>query len=459
MPPWLSKDLPRIMRVVACLMATSGIAPLAAQQVRGRLVLASDSSAVSEALVLLLDQKRTEVARTASTASGGFLLVAPGPGTYWLRVQRIGFQAWETNSPPLAAGGSWTPVLAIPEVPYALPELMAYGGKSLCGVALGNADVMAKLLEAAQTTLGLAEAGFSGEERKFKVQTWRHTVRADGTPLDSTPSLAPRQLSGWPIKSADPESLRAWGFERGTWPDPRKVVPGPNVGPVFYGPDARVLFTDWFLDSHCFSLAKPKSKGDSLLVVRFKPAKHAGRGALEGRYEFDLGSLALQTLVFEFVKQPDWVPDHGAGGAMRFVRLDDGAWLPASWRMRAPVPAANAALGVYEFYGFAETGGFVVEAMKPDGTPDDTATATLTAARELLPLPTVGPITPASKTRVVDAPRAAEPTRRRRGPRRRRTSSPPLPRRTRVRDWVSRPGATGAACEARRTHRRPRPGG
>ena len=67
MPPWLSKDLPRIMRVVACLMATSGIAPLAAQQVRGRLVLASDSSAVSEALVLLLDQKRTEVARTAST--------------------------------------------------------------------------------------------------------------------------------------------------------------------------------------------------------------------------------------------------------------------------------------------------------------------------------------------------------------------------------------------------------
>jgi hypothetical protein len=207
------------------------------------LVLASDSSAVSEALVLLLDQKRTEVARTASTASGGFLLVAPGPGTYWLRVQRIGFQAWETNSPPLAAGGSWTPVLAIPEVPYALPELMAYGGKSLCGVALGNADVMAKLLEAAQTTLGLAEAGFSGEERKFKVQTWRHTVRADGTPLDSTPSLAPRQLSGWPIKSADPESLRAWGFERGTWPDPRKVVPGPIAVPVFYCPAQPVPFT------------------------------------------------------------------------------------------------------------------------------------------------------------------------------------------------------------------------
>jgi hypothetical protein len=456
-PSWFSKDLPRITGLVACLIATAGAAPAVAQQVRGRLMLASDSSAVSDALVLLLDRQRSEVARTASTASGGFLLVAPAPGTYWLRVQRIGFQAWETNSPELASGDSWTPALYVPDVPYALPELLAYGGKSLCGVAMGNADVMARLLETAQTALGLAEAGVTADGRKFKVQTWRETVRSDGTPLDSAPTLAPRQMSGWPIQSADPDSLRAWGFERGTWPDPRHVVPGPNVGPVFYGPDARVLFTDWFLDSHCFTVAKPRSKGDSLLIVRFKPAKGAGRAALEGRYEFDLGSLELRSLVFEFVKQPDWVPEHGAGGAMRFVRLADGAWLPASWLMRAPVPAANATLGVYEFYGFAETGGFVVEALKPDGSPDDSATATLAAAREALPLPAVGPVTPKSTTRTIYGPRAAESMRRGRARRQRRTSSRRPPARTRARETASTPAATGAACAAHRTRRTRRP--
>jgi hypothetical protein len=55
--------------------------------------------------------------------------------------------------------------------------------------------------------------------------------------------------------------------------------------------------------------------------------------------------------------------------------------------MRAPVPAADARMGIYLFYGYAETGGFVAEALQPDGTPDEAATAALRAARELGPPP------------------------------------------------------------------------
>ena len=69
--------------------------------------------------------------------------------------------------------------------------------------------------------LGLAEAGATASGRRFRVQVWRQTVRLDGTSLDSVPTLAPRQMSGWPIQSADPDSLQVWGFERGRWPTGR----------------------------------------------------------------------------------------------------------------------------------------------------------------------------------------------------------------------------------------------
>jgi hypothetical protein len=55
--------------------------------------------------------------------------------------------------------------------------------------------------------------------------------------------------------------------------------------------------------------------------------------------------------------------------------------------MRAPVPAANARKGIYEFFGYAETGGFVSEALQADGAPDTAATAALRAARDLGPPP------------------------------------------------------------------------
>ena len=360
-----------------------------AQAVLGRLVSDATGAPVGEALVLLLDSTRHELARTASTASGGFRLEAPRAGRYTVRVQRIGFVAWETETPQLEPGADWTPTLQVADEAYSLPDLVAWAEQPLCGVSMGNADLVGRLLESAQTALGLAEAAISSADTNattYLVRSHEQTTRPDGTPVSSAASLSLEHISGWPIRSADPDSLRALGFVQGTYPPPRRVVPGSQAGPVFYGPDARVLFTPWFLAAHCFTIDRPRGAADSMLVVRFRPGKKPGPGSLAGRFEFDRTTLELRVLTFAFTGLPRWVPE-GSGGAMRFVRLADGTWLPAWWRMRAPIPAADARRNSYDLAGWAETSGYVISVRRPHGVEDEAAGAALLRARELGPPP------------------------------------------------------------------------
>jgi hypothetical protein len=173
---------------------------------------------------------------------------------------------------------------------------------------------------------------------------------------------------------------------RGEYPPARDAMQGSTGGPIYYGPDARVMFTPWFLDAHCYRIDAPRFKGDTMLVVRFKPAKKGGPATLSGRFEFDRASLELKLLVFAFSHVPRWVPD-GTGGAIRFARLDEGAWVPAWWRMRAPVPTVDARKRTYQFYGYLETGGYTVTVLRPGRKDDDAIRRALQAVRDLGPPP------------------------------------------------------------------------
>jgi hypothetical protein len=367
------------LRASLVLLATSLLATTgAAQQVRGRLLRQADSSAVGDALVLLLDAGRREVGRAATTASGGFQLQGTGTGRYTVRVQRIGFQGWETPPVDLTAETPWSVTLYLPEEPFVLPELTSRATQPSCGLSLSDPALAARLLEAAQTALGLAEAEAAEGRHRYMVQTWRRMLRPDGTPADTVLALAPKGMSGWPVQSAEPESLRVWGFVRGTWPPPREVQPGPGIGPVYYGPDARVLFTAWFLEGHCFAVARAKGGGDSTLVLRFGPRKGARPSGIEGELVLARPQLELRSVSWRFLQRPHWVPrDAPMGGRMQVARLPDGAWVPARWEMRAPVPAVVPGQGDYTLHGFAEVGGYVVEALGPDGSRDADATAAL----------------------------------------------------------------------------------
>ncbi|MDE2794095.1 MAG: carboxypeptidase regulatory-like domain-containing protein [Gemmatimonadota bacterium] len=68
-----------------------------AQIVRGRLLDAEGRSGISGAMITLLDRQGTEVRRTLSRSSGLYQLIAPAPGAYRLRADRIGY--WRIRMP------------------------------------------------------------------------------------------------------------------------------------------------------------------------------------------------------------------------------------------------------------------------------------------------------------------------------------------------------------------------
>lgn len=355
---------------------------LAAQQVLGRAVRDTDGSPLAEALIIMLDERGHEIARAVTTPSGAFDLRTPA-GRYRLRVQRIGQRGWEAPAFDLAAGQIFKTTFRVPDLPFELGELSASVQRPNCSVTLGDASVGAKLLEAAQTALALAQAEIGKGERSYVTENYRRTTPVVGPTEDSVATEG--RLAGWPIQSADPDSLRLKGFVQGNWPAPNPLTEHPDVGPTFYAPDARVLFTDWFLGSHCISVQSESARsveGDRI-TARFKPAKGTPKIAgLEGSLEFDRNSLALRALSFQFAARPRWAPPESAGGEIRFAQLPDGAWVPVTWKMRVPIPKVTADGQHYRFFASLEVGGSVTSIRDANGQRDQGAEAAVRASEK-----------------------------------------------------------------------------
>src|SRR5690606_14651267 len=134
----------------------------------------------------------------------------------------------------------------IPAMPVQLPELVAVApGRCETGAATGSAAAL--LLEEARKALGLArEANRRGVT--FAVATFDITLDRDLRVVAERPAqqTSNRDL---PIVSTSVDTLRRFGFVR--------EVPAydPN-GPMYYGPDESVLLSDWFLSTHCFTVAE-----------------------------------------------------------------------------------------------------------------------------------------------------------------------------------------------------------
>jgi hypothetical protein len=301
---------------------------LAGQGVRGSVVDETGRPIVN-ALVEVSTPSGEVVARGATTQVGTYLVRLPTAGVYQLRVRAIGYAQVRTSSRELSTALIDLPVIRMTETVVVLPEVVARSSEGRCSSSPGTGLVMAPLLDAAASALEVME-------RTLSLDNARHTVelvhrRAIATRRDSVIEADTTRLSElmWPVVSADAERLRLEGFGH----EPT----GARTGRwTFFGPDASVLFADWFLSEHCFDVVDAEPDAGTV-VVRFEPNVRGGKIRLSGRLVLDAKSLALRELHFEHRNLPSHMPGGSAGGAVYFVSDATGGWRPDRWVMRAPL--------------------------------------------------------------------------------------------------------------------------
>ena len=352
------------------LLLCARVPPCLAQVVQGRVLQLPAGTPVNGALVVLVDSAGRDVARAATSASGGYSLAASSAGSYRIVVRQIGWQAWTSPAFDLAAGASRPLLLRIQAEPYALPTITVEARRPRCGIRLGGDAVVSRLLDVAQTALALAQAtaddgaiGFSSE--------WYLARYSPELELEDSTSAGVGRLASWPVESALPDTLERWGFVRTDGPGQGWTDVGSVRGPVYYGLDARALFSDWFLASHCFRVEEHEG---SEVRVRFEPSRREGRVDVAGMVVLDRSSLELRRIEFAYVNLPGWIPRERAGGEVRLRRLRSGAWVPYAWRVRVPVPRLVAGRARPKLDAWVETGGWVRSVRGPAGQVDSAMT-------------------------------------------------------------------------------------
>lgn len=322
---------------------------------------------VAGGLVQLLEASR--IGGSAVTdEQGRFLLTGMTPGQYRLRLLRIGFRPWSPDSLVQVTGAEVHLALTVPTVPVLLEEI-SVEGSSACRATPEADRRVALLWDQARTSLGLVGGG--RRDLDYRVTVSRRRLDAAGrvNHLEILPTLG---QGAWPVTSQPAESLARLGFVQ-----PRDTLDGP----VYYGPDVAVFFSDAFLETHCFRLVAPPKSRRTLLGVGFAPARGRALPDIEGTLWLDRRTGQLHRLEYAYTGLWHWVPPQAAGGSLDFARLRGGAPIITGWKLKAPVarrlpwrragdPEGRRFFGQADVMlgGYREEEAVVTEVRAPDGT-------------------------------------------------------------------------------------------
>ena len=343
----------------------AGLAPLlfpsselSAQAVRGRLLDASSAEPVAGALIVLLDAAGSELASTVTSARGTYHLRAPGAGRFRLRAERIGFQSSLSGEITLLAGETATEELTASSSAIVLPVL-SVESESECHVRPEEGEATYALWEEARKALEITER--TATAYRFDAVTYQRHVNLWGEPLEPGDRQFVSYAGRHPWRSVPIDELEEHGYAREA-----------EEGTYYYGPDAEVLLSDQFLDSHCF---RYRRGGDDDLVVglAFEPVRpESDRVDVAGVLWMNRETSQLRTLDFRYtgVERPTQLgTGPGPYGQMEFDQLPGGGWIVREWWIRTPTGSRQR--GVQTYVTYAQQGGRVNHTEKLGASPAD----------------------------------------------------------------------------------------
>ena len=325
-------------------------APLRAQAIIGTLVEAETRAPVEGASIVLLNLSGDQVDWRLTDAVGRFNFQMSRAGTYVLRADRIGHAS--VLSDPISVDRGVTVVHRM-ETPVEAIRLagIEVSSSRRCEIRPGPGVSTATVWEEARKAL---EATSRTSERgvyRYVIRHYERELDARSLRVRSEQSRIQSGVMGSPFGSLDVESLLERGFTRDD-----------DDGTIYYAPDADVLLSDLFLDTHCMSLIEGEDEAEGLLGLSFEPTEDRGVPDISGVLWLDPEDAELQWLDYgyEFLDVPS---SEKLGGKIRFHGLPDGTWIVREWYIRMPlleVARVRGLQGRPQLVGLREQGSLVL---------------------------------------------------------------------------------------------------
>ena len=302
--------------------------PLGAQAISGTLVEAETGAPVEGASVMLLSRDGEQLDWRLTNAAGQFDFRTPGPGTYLLRADRIGHARVLSDPIPIDRGVTVVYRLETPLEAIRLAGIEV-GRSRRCEVrpaqGLSTATVWEEARKALEATSRTSILGVY----RYMIRRYERELDARGRRVRNEQSRILReQVLARPFRSLDVENLLENGFVR---PD--------GEGNIYYAPDADVLLSDAFLDTHCMSLAEGDDEAEGLLGLSFEPTEDRGVPDIRGVLWLDPANAELQWLDYRY-EFLDVRNSERLGGRIRFHGLPNGTWIVREWYIRMPLLGA-----------------------------------------------------------------------------------------------------------------------
>jgi hypothetical protein len=249
--------------------------------------------------------------------------------------------------------------LETPSAPVTL-EGIEVRGDQRCVVRPEEGLALTQLWEEARKALRVQ--AWTEEEGlyEYQISNYERELGPGARVIQSETRETNTRVARIPFRSASAEDLLTHGFIRAL----------EDGYFEFYAPDAGVLLSDPFLDTHCFRLTED-SRIQGSIGLAFEPIRGRSLPEIEGTLWLERESARLQFLEYRYANVPYQGATDAAGGRVEFEGLPSGAWIVNRWwilmprvtRFRLP---RRLAVSHYRVASFTEAGGEVLQVYSAD---------------------------------------------------------------------------------------------
>lgn len=309
----------------------------------------TDGSRLSGALVALADSAGRVITEGVSSEDGRRVLHAP-PGSYRVRVRRIGFLPFLSEAVSLPRSSEVVVSVGSGRVQL---QTIVVNSRSSCGPIDPKDRVMSTLWDEIAKALRTSQLSPKDLADFSQAFVYRRVLRPNGMVVSSDTVF--RSIgTNKPFGVVNPAVLATVGY----------VVGNERLGWTYYAPDEAILLSDQFAATHCFQVARDKDRTGHV-GIEFKPIPRRSIPDIAGVLWVDESTSELRELSFRYVNAGP-LERFRAGGFARFRRVPSGSWIVDGWALVAPIlEKVGGTLGDLKVTGYVEDGGGITMRPRP----------------------------------------------------------------------------------------------